>query len=77
MFIAIINDHYVISCTDKGGEDVELAEFIMKRTLEVVFGQKSKNKRKWNESTNHELFEPEQEHPDGTSSPDWDTSHVS
>ena len=43
----------------------------MKRILEIVFGQQSKNKRKWNESTNHELFEPEREHPDGTSSPDW------
>ena len=71
IFIAIINDHYVSSCTVKGGEDVELAEFIMKRILEIVFGQKSKNKRGWNESKNHELFEPEQKHPDGTSSHDW------
>ena len=71
MFIAIINDHYISSCSDKGREDVELAEFIMSRILETVFGQKSRKTRKWNESTNHELFEPERGHPDGTSSPDW------
>jgi len=71
MFIAIINDHYVSSWTDKGGEDVELAEFIMSRILETVFGQKPRKTGKWNESTNHELFEPEREHPDGPSSPNW------
>ena len=71
MFIAIINDHYVTSCTDKGGDDVELAEFIMSRILETVFGQKSRKIRKWNERSNHEPFEPEREHPDGPSSPDW------
>ena len=71
MFIAIINDHYVSSCTNKEGEGVELAEFIMKRILEIVFGQKYRKIRKWNESTNHELFEPAPEHPDGDSSLDW------
>lgn len=72
MFIAIINDHYVSSCADKGGEDLELAEFIMSRILQIVFGQKSRKTQKWNESTNHELFEPEErEHPDGASSADW------
>ena len=70
MFIAIINDHYVSSCADKG-EDIELAEFIMSRILETIFGQKSRQNRKWNESANHELFEPEREHPDGASSPEW------
>ena len=71
MLIAIINDHYVSSCADKGGEDVELAQFIMKRILEIMFGQYSRKTRKWNEITNHELFEPERELLDDASSPDW------
>ena len=71
MFIAIINDHYVSSCANKGGEDVELAEFIMSRILETIFGQKSRKNRKWNGRANHQLFEPERKHEDGASSPEW------
>ena len=78
MFIAIINEHYATSNADKG-EDFELAEFIIDRIVETVFGQKSKRNRIWTVNENHELFEPEalpeesssRGVPDGTSSPEW------
>ena len=78
-FIATINEHYATSNADRGGEDVELAEFITDRIVETVFGQKSKRNQIWTENENHELFEPEPlpeesslgDNPTGTSSPDW------
>ena len=76
MFIAIINEYYADSNADKEGEDYELAQFIIERVLETVFGQKSKRKQAW---SNHENFEPDSFSgksslrgvPDGDSSPEW------
>ena len=76
MFIAIINEYYADSSADKGGEDYELAQFIIERILETVLGQKSKKDQTWRK---HELFEPDylleesssRGVPDGDSSPEW------
>ena len=55
-FIATINEHYASSNSDKGGEDLELAQFITDRISYTLFGQKSNRNQPWAEQKNHELF---------------------
>ena len=66
MFLAVINEYYTTSNADREGEDYELAQFIIKRILETVLGQKSERNQNWR---NHELFEPDsslaESSPDG------------
>ena len=76
MFLAVINEYYATSNADREGEDYELAQFIIKRILETVFGQKSERNQNWR---NHELFEPDSSPAESSSngvqndafSPEW------
>ena len=76
MFLAVINEYYATSNADREGEDYELAQFIIKRILETVLGQKSERNQNWR---NHELFEPDSSPVESSSngvqndtfSPEW------
>lgn len=58
-FIATINEHYATSNSDKGVEDLELAEFITDRIIDTLFRQKSNRNQFMAEYENHELFDSE------------------
>ena len=40
MFVAVLNDSYSHSCLDKEKEEFEIAEFMVRRILQTVFGYK-------------------------------------
>ena len=40
MFVAVLNDSYSNSCRDQGKEELEIAEFMVRRILQTVFGYK-------------------------------------
>ena len=40
MFVAVLNDSYSNSCLDQEKEELEIAEFMMRRILQTVFGYK-------------------------------------
>ena len=47
--MSIINENYASSCASKEGEDMELAEFIISRIVQTLFGQKAKDTAVWRE----------------------------
>ena len=60
MFVAILNDSYSNSCLDQANEELEIADFIMKRILQTVFGYTPEE----NEGANSSKREPDQEDMD-------------
>ncbi|XP_078352373.1 polycystin family receptor for egg jelly-like [Oculina patagonica] len=64
MFVAILDDSYSNSCLDQGKEELEIADFMMKRILQTLLGytpeengDSSSSKRKADQGSRDELSE--------------------